>query len=517
MNKSTLKKVITENLRIQKAGADRIEYIDATNALDDIGARQSHVIFARRGCGKTLLLETSAEKLSTGNIAVYLNCEDYKNHSFPNIIIEILDGAMNEIEQKISGLSNLFGKGKKAKKIIHDIRQRLGDLKERQDEIQEQIKEVSQHEESIKSSIEVQGLDILSSGIDATDNFKTGTEKTYKNFDKKIEKLNNELPNLKNKLREFFKLSPDIKNIYLQVDDFYHLQRDMQPYVMDYIHRFCKNLPIYFKIATLRHASTLYIENNGQPIGAQERHDFQPIQIDFTFEDFKRTEDQVKRIFYKYGELGGGNKDDIDALFKGDAFKRLILAGGGVPRDCLSLFLEVLDNVTRSGDGRISKDDIRSLSLSNHERIMRDLKEESQKDEIDPIMKGIYAIREFCLSEKNNIFVISEKLLQDNENIQRLIYRLLDYKIIHIVKTAFTHKSQQGTTFRAFMINIGHYANLRKLHGKMNEIDLAALDAKEKIRSAPVLTEERLKDLWRIAPSNPEEKILEDEQPINTC
>ncbi len=515
MDKSNLKKIITENLRIQKYGAPTIQYIDTTKALDDIGARQSHVIFARRGCGKTLLLETSAKNITKDTAVVYLNCEDYKNHSFPNVIIEVLDGALREIEKRFSGCMALIGKKKKAKKIISNIRKELSKLKERPDEHQEQVKESSQHEESVnaQAGASAEGFFSLSSGI--TDNNKAEIVKTYKVYDIKIEKLNHILPELKNKLKDFFELNSGIKNIYIQIDDFYHLQRELQPYVVDFIHRFCKNLPIYFKIATLEHASNLYTESNGQPIGAQHRHDYQPIRIDFTFEDFKKTEDQVKKIFYKYGELAGGNENEIDALFKGDGFRRLILAGGGVPRDCLSLFLEALDNATKSVDGKIGRDDIRNLSLSNHERIMRDLKEESQKDELDPIIRGIYTIREFCLSEKSNVFVISEKLLQDNEKIQRLIYRLLDYKIIHTVKTAFTHKSQQGVTFRAFMINIGHYANLRKLHGKMNEIDLASSDAKEKIRSAPILTEKKLNEFWSVVPQNPEEKILADEQPIN--
>ena len=79
--------------------------------------------------------------------------------------------------------------------------------------------------------------------------------------------------------------------------DFYHLQRENQPFIMDYIHRLCKDLPLYFKVATLRHASVLYAERGGQPVGAQERHDYQPINIDFTFQEFKKTEKQNFRYF----------------------------------------------------------------------------------------------------------------------------------------------------------------------------------------------------------------------------
>src|ERR1051325_8049171 len=86
-----LRQVITENLRVQKGGAEPVPYIDVASGLSDIGARQSHVVFGRRGCGKTLLLHHSASSLPTEVRVVYLNCEDFKNHTFPNVLIEILD------------------------------------------------------------------------------------------------------------------------------------------------------------------------------------------------------------------------------------------------------------------------------------------------------------------------------------------------------------------------------------------------------------------------------------------
>jgi hypothetical protein len=49
------------------------------------------------------------------------------------------------------------------------------------------------------------------------------------------------------------------------------------------------------------------------------------------------------------------------------------MAGGGVPRDCLSIFLEVLENVSE-GDGRIGKDDVRIMSRGNFERRIEELK-----------------------------------------------------------------------------------------------------------------------------------------------
>ena len=106
--------------------------------------------------------------------------------------------------------------------------------------------------------------------------------------------------------------------------------------------------------------------------------------------------------------------------------------------------------------------------------------------------------------------MIPDVLLREDSKIERLIYRLLDHKIIHSVGSAFTNKSQAGT-FHAFMIDTGCYANLRKLSGKMKEIDLSEMDAKEQIRSAPILTEKILKDIWMQSPDNPEATILAEE------
>ena len=96
----------------------------------------------------------------------------------------------------------------------------------------------------------------------------------------------------------------NVRAVYLQIDDFYHLIREDQPLVMDYIHRLCKDLPLYFKLATLRHASTLYADR-GQPLGAQERHDYQAINVDFTFADFQKTATQDWRIFTEFAHRAG--------------------------------------------------------------------------------------------------------------------------------------------------------------------------------------------------------------------
>ena len=98
-----LRLAINENLRVQRGGSKPVPYIDVSNTLSDVSARQNHAVFGRRGCGKTLLLHYSAEQLPPEIRPVYLNCEDFKKHSFPNVLIEILDALFAELENRLTG------------------------------------------------------------------------------------------------------------------------------------------------------------------------------------------------------------------------------------------------------------------------------------------------------------------------------------------------------------------------------------------------------------------------------
>ncbi|XHR28908.1 MAG: hypothetical protein ACFUZC_23715 [Chthoniobacteraceae bacterium] len=501
---------ITENLRIQRDSTDPVPYIDAGNNLDVVCARQNHAIFARRGCGKTLLLHHSSKLVDGGTKTVYLNCEDFKRHSFPNVLIEILDAVFRELEKNLRGW---FGRKKKSRELIVLIRKDLESLREASDASEESIRQTISSE--VGSSVNgTAGFTAKNANgnisASLSEKSKEETERVYKVQSDKLRKLDMLLPKLKDRLRDFFEASTSVKSVFLQIDDLYHLRRNDQPFVIDYIHRLCKDIPLYFKVATLRHASTLYIDRDGQPIGAQERHDYQPINIDYTFADFNRTRDQNRQIFNEFGKLAGMKKSEVDSLFRGAGFDRLVMAGGGVPRDTLSLFLEVLSDVESRGGDKIGKDDVRELSRSNFQRRIEELKQDSEGDEQDILMRGIYAIREFCLSKKTNVFVIPERALQQNNGFRDLINRLLDYRIIHSAAGALTHKSQGGT-FQAFAIDIGCYANLRKLNGRFTEIDFSDKDAKEKLRSCPVFGITDFEGLLTKVPENVEKALAEQD------
>jgi hypothetical protein len=504
-----LRTTINENIRVQGGGVKPVTYINVGNALSDVRSKQNHVIFARRGCGKSLLLHTSANGLDSSAKVVSINCEDFKRHSFPNVLIEILGSVLDGIEKEARGYLP-FGRKKRARRIVATLR---SDLEAQRVKADAQVAEVRRSDTDEKKT--TFGVGVEAKGAPVGANFKTDlsslakteVETKYSQSRNKIEELDKWLPHLKKSLKEFFRLRPQIKAIYLHIDDFYHLLREDQPLVMDYIHRMCKDLPLYFKVATLRHVSTLYAEREGQPLGAQERNDYLPVNIDFTLENFQHTVDQNKKIFAEFGRQAGLKDGDIDELFKGSGFERLVLAGGGVPRDCLSLFLTVLDNEQPpNGDGRIGKDEVRISSRSNFESRIGDLKQDSGRSEQLTLIRGVYVLRQLYIDKKSNILMVSEEILQKDDQLRNLLFRLLDYRIVHSAGVALTHKSQPGT-YHAFAIDIGCYAHMRKLQTRFVEIDLSENTAREKMRSAPIFDVDLFYALWDQAPQDAEQAL----------
>ena len=234
---AVLRRVINENLRVQRAGAAPVPYIDVSSALSDICARQNHAVFARRGCGKTLLLHHSAKELPDDIQAIYLNCEDFKHHSFPNVLIEIMEALFAELEENLPGW---FGRKKKSRNLIAGIRRKLKMLRGQEDETRTKVveshRETEQKGGRLGGTIARKDMDVAAE-ITRHGGTSSAVELRYAHRTAKLSELHAWLPELKRQIREFFKLSTTVNTIFLQMDDFYHLARKDQPDVMDYLHR----------------------------------------------------------------------------------------------------------------------------------------------------------------------------------------------------------------------------------------------------------------------------------------
>lgn len=269
-----------QNILRLEPGVTSPSYVDVNNNLASIQTTSSHVIFGRRGTGKSALLN---ELIKVGTDkkqpTIRIDCEDFKNHQFPDVIVEILRVIFQSLRKEFP----IWKFPRLRLKLCQELR-RLKTLLESQ----------SQSEKSIEKENQ-KGLKVGNSGVgEALTSSRTTERETLRNT--KLELIQKELPKWKEVLKTLGDSKPKTNAYFLIVDDFYHLPFRFQPEITDIIHRLCKGTKLFYKLATVRHRTQLYKEIDGQPVGVQIRHDFIPIDLDFSLEKFPSTSKNLRNM-----------------------------------------------------------------------------------------------------------------------------------------------------------------------------------------------------------------------------
>lgn len=472
LNGKSFSSLIQENLRIERHRKNG-KYLDINNNLTSVLSRSNHVIFGRRGTGKSALI-AEAMKSEGGEAAfVWIDCEQLKDHSFPNVTVEILKEAMVAMVAQTSWWRCLLHPFLMVR--VFRMLSSLRNMTKRPDESQSLVREES-----------TRTVGTVHSGIQAKISESKHSEGTQ-SF-KKLESVRLMVPNIKDLLDRVREINSKSK-VLLFFDDFYHLPIVHQADIADIIHRLCKGNDLYFKIATIPHRSELYREESQKPVGIQSGHDYSEINIDFSLEKFKDTSDSLRSILGGLAHQVGIDDQALDTFFQGKGFDRLVLAAGGVPRDFLSLFVSFLNTETTSPLRPLGKDAVRDLAGKYHEKKKEDLKRDSDKGEVEEITRLFDGIATFCFDEKGkNCFQISRKRAANEPRTHKLIQRLADFRLIHRASSGISNPGLPGESFDVYMIDLGAYSYMRKLSGKLEEIDLSDLSkaGKDALRLAPV-------------------------------
>ena len=269
-----LRRKIEEVTRTTKEKSKKINYVDFNGNLKRLNSDSNFVIYGRRGSGKTTLLIQSFET-SYKTLPIYIQCELYKEHTYPNLLINILKQILQQSLSSFKIKDKLFNYT-----LLSEIKLKIKELKSLMEKPDDY--EIAFDDKEKVTSLRKLGLS--HSGIEAGTNSKISLEKSksYTFKQKKIEYLNHNLDEFRDILDQINKKLKYSKiNLYL--DDFYHLNFDDQPFIADYILRLCKDIKIYFKITTIKHRSNLYSRDINRKIrGIQESAEHSSINLDFS-------------------------------------------------------------------------------------------------------------------------------------------------------------------------------------------------------------------------------------------
>ncbi len=455
------------------------KYQDPHGALSRITGKANHLILGRRGSGKSRLLDEFKRAVSDDDLVISIGAEDYKELTYPDILIQILRAFSKEFVRILEDNPLILSKAwwiatfNSIRRPIlsisnHNNRKRL--LKEAQI-LEIELRDMLSESEELDAEYETTNQNSLrnytngrirADADSAAGELESSRELTNSSSERKIiSQRETKRIKVERKLSDFKDLLNSICEhfdavIFLTVDDFYFIRREDQPVVIDYMHRICKDTKAYLKVATIKHRSTLY-GKDGVLRGVVKGHEIQTIPLELPLGTFDSVSKFLESIWVEIcGEVGVNNPMEI---FKGDGFTQAVLASGGVPRDFFGVIKEAI-NISRErkeeavGKFRINEASRQYTDDTKYPEIDVDAPDESGAHEL-----LLYDIARFSRdSKKKNCFHVDLNRLAKEPDVHQLIDALVDSRLLHLI-TDNTSNSRKEGRYAAYLLDVGLYGH----------------------------------------------------------
>ena len=476
--------LVEEASRSTEAGVKR--FIEpAHGTLRRSVSKRHHLIFGRRGSGKSSLLRKAAADLTLDRRPIaYVDMESFKAHSYPDVLLSVLIKTFSEFEQWLktaavfpanrgSFWKKLFdavpGRSVYKKTAVQELAERLriqiNDL-EKQLHAQDDALTESTFKETTGSTTEaVVGGKLGIPKHAELESKLSGKTKAEVVQESKEQAKRSKTTFLNRHIMEYQKIFRDMGVVcegdsYLFLDDMYHIRKQDQPNVIDYFHRIAKGNNLWLKIGTIRHRSRWYV-NGDPPMGLKTSDDADEIDLDLTLEKFDLTKQFLVSVLERFAQESNGVQ--LSGILNDGAMDRLTLASGGVARDFLAIFRKAVDVARQRGEDyrgpRIGSEDV-NVAAGEHEPSKREeLKRDTLEDQVE-IERQFAKVVEFCLDKAvANVFLV-DKGATGHE--WELIQELVDLRLVHLVRSRITLRNDPGRLFEGYMLDLSQYAGARK-------------------------------------------------------
>lgn len=481
MNTDDLRKLlhyIEENLRASPTAG--MQFVDARQFRTRLESKQNHVVFGRRGAGKTTLV--SATRSQHSHVDVYLNLEDYKDITFPNIVIRVVVELFDALLEKLVVQYGRWTVSREARQVKRVLKTNIGQLQGYLHDPDSELQAISE-------------VNSVSTGTDASVTTKaiSGKRSAKKEASRSVSRSRevNKLDSLRIKLPDYKKLVQRVsillsgQPIFLFLDDLYFVDKQVQPELVDYFHRLTKGTDLFLKVSTIKHRSKLYRRSGNQYVGVEVGHDIFEVDMDYTLDNFEELKVFMRELLLAAIEKSE-SKVSVDELFAGDGFAQLCLASGGVPRDFLSLFVSVAGTLLPKG-GSIGKIAVNEIAISRISSKYESMKMDSGDD--DGVLSGLLStIKDYVYRDRRtNAFLLSKVDLDHSPHFRQAIRELVDLRLIHLLDDNTSKSPSDGKRYEAYILDVGLYENSRPRN--FNQIQPGQVDEsgrRDKLRAAPV-------------------------------
>lgn len=488
--------VLLDEATRAKPGSPEARFVaPEAGVIDRLGSRFHHVLYGRRGTGKSSLLrQIERERLSEGHLVAWADQETFQGLAYPDVLVGTLEQVFAQFARQLRASEQaprrrwwhrwgLGGPAPTAKAAVaarlEEAASQLLSLKAEPSDadvvwtasssLRESDSRKSEHSVGVtKGPLKAGGSRGRSRARDTSDD--TGLEQRYKTS--KTEHLERAVATYRELLEQVREVADDR---FVILDDFYRLAEPDQARIAGYFHRVAKDTGTWLKIGSIRYWTRLYA--GGSPnVGMQVPHDIRELSLDRNLIDFASSKRFLEAIL---AALAAEVGVDVDKLFSHGARDRLVYAAGGVPRDYLGLIGESITVArnrgpsTKTGSERIIAEDANSAAGRTVETKFEDLKVDAG-DDAEDLSQLVLAITHHCRKSGAAWFLVD----YNDADLMRRMNRLQNMRFIHSLDTHETLPDQQSGRYGVFLLDASQLASQRA-----SQVDFMGWQKREKRRA----------------------------------
>ncbi len=251
------------------------------------------------------------------------------------------------------------------------------------------------------------------------------------------------------------------EDLYLFLDDFHYLAMDQQPKFLDMLHSVTRDSPVWIKAAGIRHQSRWFTDN--PPTGLQTGHDAAIINLDITLEQPAKAKQFLCDILGSYAEVA--KLPNVFGTISREATDRLVLASGGVPRDFLVLSGTSIQVARqRAGAKSARVQDVNEAAGRIAQTKLQELEDDaaSSMGEAAARINVLKRLQTFLLEEKQaTYFRIDFRDKEEHAREYELMQSLMDLRLIHLINAGVSDERQAGRRSEVYMLDLSQFSGMR--------------------------------------------------------
>lgn len=242
-------------------------------------------------------------------------------------------------------------------------------------------------------------------------------------------------------------------HVFLFLDDFHLVDFSIQPKLLHALNALLKGANGWLKVAGVRTLTNYY--SSTERCGLQIPGDAQEISLDLTLENPEAAEKHLRVILDSFFHAVG--YEWAEKILPNAAFKRLVWANAGVPRDFLQMFARALEHAKRNQHSSVTVSDVNIAIGEFGQQKANDLQVDA-RNESGELTEMVSRLERYCLDDwKTNAFLVKS---EDSDE-RRRIRKLSDLRYVHLIHQSIT-PAKAGERYEAFILDYSLFTGFRR-------------------------------------------------------